>query len=551
MGKVKLCEGLKNKYIIPCFQREYSWGEEEIEELIKNILNTKNDENYCLGIITVKVNKNNKMLIDGQQRLTTLYMIAIYCGYIEKVEEINLESEYDLILNEQSNNLKKIFSMTSNDNEFDKLPPNLKIAWKIIKNKISDADKEKIKEKIKNNLYYYEINLDDKVNINHYFEVMNSRGIQLSRSDIIKSFLMNRLDDDIDKSRLNYLWYNLEKMNNTLDDIKSFKEVNKKNNVKYLTINNIISQKNNFNTSYQIEQNNKDYDNSILNFEYFLLYSIRIYKNKDKKNYDSSGEFNLEDLIKEYKDEFIHKNSEEIIEYLNFLISIKKIYDKYIVKYDKIKDTWQLDINNEKIKLIQSCLRVSFINRRLMHWIYITLKYVYNNKDINEYVNFMEKYIKEKYIKNFINDNKDNNYRTGFDTPVIVLNYLDYLMKINYKKVIESIPESKDIEFEKFTFKFRNSIEHFMPRTDENGEPNEDWVDNFGNLALLAYGTNTKMQNANPLEKATHFKYNLSGYSIKLQIMTKIALDGGWNKDKSTKLTRKCINLLDEDLKLK
>ena len=551
MGKVKLCEGLKNKYIIPCFQREYSWGEEEIEELVKNILNTKNDENYCLGIITVKVNKNNKMLIDGQQRLTTLYMIAIYCGYIEKVEEINLESEYDLILNEQSNNLKKIFSMTSNDNEFDKLPLNLKIAWKIIKNKISDADKEKIKEKIKNNLYYYEINLDDKVNINHYFEVMNSRGIQLSRSDIIKSFLMNRLDDDIDKSRLNYLWYNLEKMNNTLDDIKSFKEVNKKNNVKYLTINNIISQKNNFNTSYQIEQNNKDYDNSILNFEYFLLYSIRIYKNKDKENYDSSGEFNLEDLIKEYKDEFIHKNSEEIIEYLNFLISIKKIYDKYIVKYDKIKDTWQLDINNEKIKLIQSCLRVSFINRRLMHWIYITLKYVYNNKDINEYVNFMEKYIKEKYIKNFINDNKDNNYRTGFDTPVIVLNYLDYLMKINYKKVIESIPESKDIEFEKFTFKFRNSIEHFMPRTDENGEPNEDWVDNFGNLALLAYGTNTKMQNANPLEKATHFKYNLSGYSIKLQIMTKMALDGGWNKDKSKKLTRKCINLLDEDLKLK
>ena len=548
MQKIKLCEGLKNIYTIPCFQREYSWGEEEIEGLISDLMKVNDKEEYCLGVITVKdINDNAKLLIDGQQRLTTLYMIAIYCEYITECKDIKLSYEYDELISEKkSNNLEKILLK-----EFQNIPHNLEGGWQIINKKIQNEDKEKINKLIKSNLYYYEVNLDNKTNINHYFEVMNSRGVQLSKSDIIKSFFMNKLEKDRDKSCLNNLWYKLENMEKPINNIKNFYDIEGKGKVQYLTINSIINNKNSYKLNHTNTTDNKEnYDKSILDFEYFLLYSIRLYKNKDKEDYEPSGEFNVDNLIDEYKKEFIDATSNEIIEYLNFLISIKNIYDKYIVKYDNNTQTWKLGIDNDDIKLIQSCLRVSFVNRRLMHWLYLTFDYFYNKKDINQYVEFMKNYIRRKYIKIFLDDNEKNNFRTGFNTPIIVLNYLDYLIKINYEESIKYIPELNEIDVELFTFKFRNSIEHFMPRHKEDGTLNGPWVDDFGNLAVLSYGTNTRMQNAKPDEKAKHFAKDLANYSLKLQIMTKIALatNEEWDEEDTKYITDKCIKLLKEDL---
>ena len=63
---------------------------EEIEELIKNIKNIKSENDYCIGIVTVQNQKEKNLLIDGQQILTTLYLIAIYCGLINKPNQILL-----------------------------------------------------------------------------------------------------------------------------------------------------------------------------------------------------------------------------------------------------------------------------------------------------------------------------------------------------------------------------------------------------------------------------------------------------------------------------
>ena len=544
MEKIKLCNGLKKRYIIPCFQREYSWEREEIEELIANIKDLKIKEEYCLGIITVKNEKNGEsLLIDGQQRLTTLYMIAIWCNHIIHSDDIMILSEYDTFTS-KTNNLCKIL----NDPETNDLPYNLKIGWNIIKTEIKEEEKEKIKEIINENLYYYEIKLDNNMNLNHYFEVMNSRGVQLSRSDIIKSFLMKFLEDE-DRSKLNYLWYRYEKMDNKTT-IKNFRSIkankSQKKPIKKI-LENGISHIQNQNDIIDFEE-----DGSILNFEYFLLYTIRLYKNRENLDKDVSGEFNLINLVDEYKSTFKNCSNNSVIEFLDFLIDIKNIYDTYLIKYDRINDNWKLEsFQNQEMILIQSCLRVSFVNKRLMHWVYKTLAYFYKNKEDNEknkihkYIEIMKNYIRKKYIINFINDNEKSKYRTGFKTPNIVLNYLDYLIKDNIKTIINDIPEAKGLKTDEFKFRFRNSIEHFMPR-----HSNEPWVDDFGNLALLSYGTNTKIQDATPYDKASHFNSELSGYSLKLQIMSKIALDNtkGWNENTSYYITKKCIDILKADL---
>ena len=77
--------GKDNVFMIPEYQRPYSWEQEQVETLINDILNfTENrkrkNANYFLGSVVSFINKNKNKIIDGQQRITTLFLLlrAIY-----------------------------------------------------------------------------------------------------------------------------------------------------------------------------------------------------------------------------------------------------------------------------------------------------------------------------------------------------------------------------------------------------------------------------------------------------------------------------------------
>ena len=71
-------------YIVPIYQRNYAWSEKEITQLIDDINdyckenkdkkeNEKN--NYYIGTLVVYKKDNINEIIDGQQRLTSLYIL--------------------------------------------------------------------------------------------------------------------------------------------------------------------------------------------------------------------------------------------------------------------------------------------------------------------------------------------------------------------------------------------------------------------------------------------------------------------------------------------
>ena len=67
----------EDTYIIPIYQRNYAWEEKEIYQLLDDIISA--EENYYLGTLIVnKKDDNNYEVIDGQQRLTTLYLLGIF-----------------------------------------------------------------------------------------------------------------------------------------------------------------------------------------------------------------------------------------------------------------------------------------------------------------------------------------------------------------------------------------------------------------------------------------------------------------------------------------
>ena len=76
----------KCKYIIPIYQRNYAWGDNEISSLLQDIKNAceqnkEQDKNYYIGSLVVYCRENGDFeVIDGQQRLTTLTLIMHYLG---------------------------------------------------------------------------------------------------------------------------------------------------------------------------------------------------------------------------------------------------------------------------------------------------------------------------------------------------------------------------------------------------------------------------------------------------------------------------------------
>ena len=69
-----------DEYVIPLYQRAYAWTDEQIKQLIEDVIDIDNDKNYYIGTLIVHKNNNQYEVVDGQQRLTTLYLLLSYLG---------------------------------------------------------------------------------------------------------------------------------------------------------------------------------------------------------------------------------------------------------------------------------------------------------------------------------------------------------------------------------------------------------------------------------------------------------------------------------------
>lgn len=76
--ETKLVGNIEGNFFVPSYQRGYRWRKEEVVRMLDDIYSTEGKRNYCLQPVVVKKNENGFELIDGQQRLTTLYLIYRY-----------------------------------------------------------------------------------------------------------------------------------------------------------------------------------------------------------------------------------------------------------------------------------------------------------------------------------------------------------------------------------------------------------------------------------------------------------------------------------------
>lgn len=216
-----IIEGTK-QYVVPLFQRSYSWDKDEWGMLWNDLVDLSHSNKprtHFIGSIvtmpTVSVPEGvtKYMLIDGQQRLTTIFIILAYLRDFAKDthrKELSEEINNTLLVNpyKKGNDFYKIFPTQDDRESFkiliksepessseNKSLDGILKAYNFFKRKINQSkiDIETLKKVITNNLSVVSIVLNSEDNPYLVFESLNAKGRPLTQADLIKNFFFMRI----------------------------------------------------------------------------------------------------------------------------------------------------------------------------------------------------------------------------------------------------------------------------------------------------------------------------------------------------------------------
>ena len=221
--------GKVNKFIIPEYQRPYAWTDEQIQTLFEDLVEyteNNNESTYFLGTIVSYENENNEQeIIDGQQRITSLFLLlrALYSklnsmtetkevknfkGQIESAlwEQDELTAEVDFektliesrVMRDEGNETfaKILISGTIEEGAKDNYSLNYKLFTELIE-KYATSEPELFFWFIRNVLnkaILLPITADSQDTALTIFSTLNDRGLALSDADIFKAKIYNHLD---------------------------------------------------------------------------------------------------------------------------------------------------------------------------------------------------------------------------------------------------------------------------------------------------------------------------------------------------------------------
>lgn len=221
---------------IPRFQRPYSWETEQVNQFWKD-LNADTGNEYFIGsMVAYKINKHEYGVVDGQQRLTTITVLLctirdLYmkcgdgdraAGLHELIERKNLSNKKTYVLKTQTSypyfaDVIQRHGVSKVDHEIKQEEELLKNSHTIFVNRLEElvsAAKKKSKkidllDKIRDKalaLKLIFVVLDNEDDAYVIFETLNTRGKDLSLSDLVKNHIYRHLKDtdDVDEAKLKW-----------------------------------------------------------------------------------------------------------------------------------------------------------------------------------------------------------------------------------------------------------------------------------------------------------------------------------------------------------
>lgn len=460
----QIYNGDKAIYEVPIYQRNYAWEKDEIYALIQDVYDayTTDKKTYFIGTL-VSFHKGDQVyeVIDGQQRLTTIYLVLRALG-------ISIQNQLTYRARKKSNDTIQSIPNINIDEKDNGIVNGFEYAKKAIKEIVTIDLRDQFKTYFQHSVHLIHYQVPKDIDLNHYFEIMNSRGEQLEKHEIIKARLIERLND-MDKARFNRLWEFCSEMNVYIQqkyrdpegkifgkhhcdfDISEFNELPEVDySLGNMTISELIDNK--IADKQQDKQDKIDTFQPIMDFSNFLLIVLKLTL-MEKVDFIPT-DFTLDDkeLIHEF--DKLHIDEEFVKKFSFNLLQAKYLLDNFIVHHSNEDDTiennpwklqyWYKDGKNEYLKNhddesdsqqklvhLLSMFEVSFTARQRKNYLFYCLLYFFRTDDwdINKYCKFVSG-LAEKYFKNVYlvaeNLNEINTPKPGsFDSMILSENKLD------------------------------------------------------------------------------------------------------------------------------
>lgn len=531
VGKKKILNGFiggnnSTQFVIPIYQRNYVWEKKNILQLLEDIekmipFYDNEDENifHFFGSIVYidtlhKGSFSEWTIIDGQQRLTTIFLILqvlkkIYYDQEKIITKKYLLNDEDIINTNDEMDRYRLKPLVSDDNVYKLISDNnlerlteseqnsnvLK-AYNIIKKELEKWKTKYTFEQIIGAIDKFKvvwIQLDKKEDPQQVFESINSTGVNLSAADLIRNFVLMNKDNSTQTHIYNEYWSPIEFDYVGTKNLKEFFRFYVSIKEKITIPEREVYEK--FKLQYEkqlSEQNEEEILSEILNYAKYYYYISH--------NSSESNNQVLEEVLKDYR------NAKSNMPHIVIMETMNQYFNKRSIGESDLLNT---------IKLL-----TTYILRRNICGI--------DTKSISNIFGSML----GKILKKF--EEGENYYNSVLKTFVVDTRLTNQFMPTD-KTVEEEFNKSNLYSRESTTFvlkKIENNesrisysnlnVEHVMPQTEtkywskyiNENSIYEEVVNRIGNLTLVDSKDNSSMSNRDfeskkqVLNKSRHIKMN-------------------------------------------
>ncbi len=598
-------------YVIPRYQRAYAWEDKEIEQLIDDINDINASENYYIGSLVVSKVKGKfetYEVVDGQQRLTTLFLLLQYLVYVGALkEEVGQTLSFDCRSNSNYtlSHIQKILAGQIEDENSIEL--SILNGIKVIRQKFEKDTTLNIDNFVSclGHVILYRIEVPEHTDLNRYFEIMNTRGEQLEQHDILKAQLMGCLNDRGEQEFFSKIWNACSDMTGYVqmhfspfyrekifgnewndwpaDEWADYQQcfcVTEESD-KGATIAEIVSSK------FKIDEIDGMLDNnihvrfdSIIDFPYFLLHTLRVFVELNEVSLEKPLGDLLDDkkLISDFKNVISQgkMNGKPMGEkkfsqmFIIHLLQARYLFDKFIIKREYSGEDnegeWSLKelftsgqgskkkayYKNTDLRCAYERVKTSESRNKECLMIQSALRVSYTSPKVMHWIT--------ELILWLFNDD-DQNYKLT-DVAVSIAAQAtqeNFLNGGNYKLGVQTphivfnfldylLWKNNKKKYEDFEFEFRNSVEHWYPQNPSDGSFDSwDNKDTFGNLCIISRSVNSKFSNLSPKSKMQSYEKMIKKGSLKLRIMGDIIRNNSnesWIMNQCEEHEDEMINLL-------
>lgn len=516
--------GNGNVFRVPIYQRDYSWDDENWDDLWYDILELPIEKKHYLGYIVLQEIKNDSReywIIDGQQRFTTLCLFSlaityllkqwasegldtennekraesIHNTYIGKYSISKLSTDTKLFLNKNNNDFfKSNILLHRRPANISKLKPSEKLLQKgfdffvevLSKNFVNKSGEELTafaENGVYPNLIFTTITVKDDLNAYKVFETLNARGVKLSPSDLLKNYLFQQISKlgELDLDEAERRW---QKINNSLGkiDFPTYLRHFWNGRNKLVRASNLFS---------VIKSNIRDDSNKSFELLSELEKNVSIYVALNNSN-----------------DELWNKKQRELLEVLKMFGS-KQTLSLLLVAYFKLDEQQFISLLEELVVIVFRYNKVSGLNPNIIEdELNSVSTKVFNGSIITArqiFENIKNVYLSDDEFKNNFSVVQFNSKQSKNLVKYILVQIENQLSNTFFDRFDENI-----------------SIEHILPENPgsiwfESFDVNEieDNIYRIGNLTLLQKSVNNSAEMGNDFSFASKKKfYNNSKFKI-------------------------------------